>query len=176
MNILFIEDDQELKKVAEMQIRAEEHEVFGAVDLEEAQAIMDNPDLEIHAVIADHRLPDGFGVDFVIDNQEKYPHLSYVVVSACVSSENLERLKAKKIRFFPKPLLYRKVLDFLKADRMKRVLERADSRKEIEALTGKRPPPELSKKSATTTSAEAVAPSAPPPKKKSLFFRLFGRK
>jgi len=47
--------------------------------------------MEIHAVIADHRLPDGFGVDFFIDNQEKCPHLSYVVVFACVSTDNLER-------------------------------------------------------------------------------------
>ena len=66
MRILFIEDEWELNEVASEQLRSMGHQVNSMLGIEDSRRYMeDHPDTT-DLIIADHRLPDGQGVKFVI--------------------------------------------------------------------------------------------------------------
>ncbi|MGZ0654042.1 hypothetical protein ACWPKO_01070 [Coraliomargarita sp. W4R53] len=114
MNILFIEDEKELAVTGVAQLELRGYTVFPAYDIAEAQAILDDPECSVHFVITDHRLPDGLGIQFVIDMRESFPRSKCAVVSGCLTSRDIEKLEAHKIPYYHKPLLYGKVIDDLR--------------------------------------------------------------
>ena len=118
MNILFIEDEHELAMMGAAQLELKGYTVFQAFDLAQAQAILDDPDYTVHYVITDHRLPDGMGVQFVIDIQGAFSAGRCAVVSACLTSADIEKLDANEIPYYHKPLLYGNVIDDLRRRQM----------------------------------------------------------
>ena len=111
MNILFIEDDIELSKNAVFQLEGRGNTVRPVFDLVSARAVLADPEAKIQLVIADHQLPDGLGIPFVIKMKMVYPQCFFIVVSGLLTSQDMERLDEAGITYYQKPLLYGKIVD-----------------------------------------------------------------
>lgn len=110
MRILFIEDEWELNEVASEQLRVMGHQVHSMLGVVQSRRYMeDHPD-SIDVIIADHRLPDGQGVKFVIEARKANPRLKVAVVSGCLTADDIALLEQEEIHYFTKPLLYSTVL------------------------------------------------------------------
>lgn len=120
MNILFIEDEKALAETGVLQLEQRGHRVLMASGVAEGRELLADPSNEIDCVIADHRLGDGFGINFVIDAKAVNPNREYAIVSGFLSDENIADLKLHSIPYFRKPLLYSHVLDQLRKARMAR--------------------------------------------------------
>jgi DNA-binding NtrC family response regulator len=111
MNILFIEDERDLRESGVAQLEFHNYTVYPVSNLAEAREILENPSMPVHLVIADHNLPDGEGVQFVIEIKDQYPDCSFMVASGCLTSSNTKLLDESEIPYFHKPLLYGKIVD-----------------------------------------------------------------
>ena len=120
MNILFVEDETALMETAVMQLELRGYTVFPVGDLSAARAVMEDPDQTVNMVIADHRLPDGLGVHFVIEMKERFPRCEFVIVSACLIEKDINMLIEHEIPYYSKPLLYAKVVEDLRRARAMR--------------------------------------------------------
>jgi DNA-binding NtrC family response regulator len=116
MNILFIEDEKDLAVTAIAQLELKGYTVFPAYDIAGAQAVLDDPERRVDFIIADHRLPDGMGIQFLIEIKQSFPQCKCAIVSACLTDQNIETLQALKIPYYHKPLLYGKVIDELRRE------------------------------------------------------------
>jgi len=114
MNILFLEDEVELSAIGVEQLRNLGHTVYPALDLSEAREIVEENWQGLHLIIADHRLPDGAGIDYLLEVKQLYPRIKLAVVSGCLSSDDEQTLKVAEIPYFTKPLLYRQVMQKLR--------------------------------------------------------------
>ncbi|MCC5839445.1 MAG: response regulator [Opitutales bacterium] len=110
MRILFIEDEEDLSALGAEQLRSMGHEVFEAPDLETARIYLNDPTLKFHLIIADHRLPDGFGIDFLIHQTKVSPQIPSVIVSGCLTAADAALLTRMGIPYFRKPVLYSHVV------------------------------------------------------------------
>lgn len=110
MNILLVEDELELSRMAVETMEGLGHRVTAVVGVQEALEILESEDHDIGLVIADHRLPDGWGVALCLQCRVKYPSLKVAVVSGVLSPENIEMLDEYKIPYWHKPVLYSTVL------------------------------------------------------------------
>ena len=95
MNVLFIEDEKILSAGSASNGSAR---VSGdtRIYLAKARELLQS-EQKFHMVIADHRLPDGLGMQFVMAMKEQYPMVQFVVVSACLSDEDFEKLEEVQI-------------------------------------------------------------------------------
>ena len=111
MRILFIEDEVNLSALGADQLRRLGHQVWEAPNLQVARAILDDPTINIQLIIADHRLPDGFGIDFIIEEakEESLP-IPAVIVSGCLTPADIAILNRLGIPYFRKPVLYSHVI------------------------------------------------------------------
>jgi len=114
MKIVFLEDEVELNAIGVEQLRKLGHTVYPALDISEAREIIDEQWQTLHLIIADHRLPDGRGVDYLLEVKQRYPRIKLAVVSGCLSSQDEETLTMAEIPYFRKPLLYRQVMKQLR--------------------------------------------------------------
>lgn len=117
MRILFIEDERALAATGVAQLEARGHEVVPVYELESARKFMETDGNSIHMIIADQRLPDGFGIEFLISIKHQYPRCLMAVVSGCLERDEMELLSSLDIPYFHKPLLYAKVLDHLRKEK-----------------------------------------------------------
>ena len=142
MNILFIEDENELRDIGVAQLE-HRYTVYPVSNLTDARAIMNNPAMPVHLVLADHRLPDGQGVQFVIEMKEQFPKCQYVIVSGCLTTEDMEQLDEDEIPYFHKPLLYGKVVEEFRRKHLSRMLDKkVVSEEPSVAATDEAPSPE----------------------------------
>jgi len=136
MNILFIEDETELSLTGVAQLEARGYKVYPVFDLAGARAVFSDPKKQIHLVIADHRLPDGLGIQFVIEMRAQRPECEYAIVSGCLSSRDVEQLEALDIPYYHKPLLYGKVVEELRRMRtMRAPLKTKAENSEVDGTT-----------------------------------------
>lgn len=126
MNILFIEDEKDLAATGISQLELKGYTVFPAYNIEEAQAILDDPEKIIHFIITDHRLPDGLGIQFLLEMKESFPMRKCAVVSACLTDADIEHMEEHDIPYFHKPLLYAKVIDELRRIHASQAAEHPD--------------------------------------------------
>ena len=115
MNVLFIEDEEDLSASGVLQMEAHGCKVTPAYDLAEARELLESGQ-PFQLVIADHRLPDGLGVQFVAEMKVAFPAIRFVVVSGCLSDEDVARLAELDIPAHRKPLLYSKIVDALRRE------------------------------------------------------------
>jgi DNA-binding response OmpR family regulator len=110
MKILLLEDEKDLAQTGRDQLELLGHEVITAYDIAEAREVLADRSQHVHIVIADHRLPDGLGIDFVVDLREQVPEAVFTIVSGCLTDRDVDRLENLGIPYFMKPLLYSKVV------------------------------------------------------------------
>jgi CheY-like chemotaxis protein len=113
MRVLLLEDEQALNDIAAEQIRRQGHEVYTAVTIAEAEAILADPASRVDCLIADHRLPDGPGVALCVYTQKRFPRMAIGVVSACLTANDRAFLEQHGLPFWRKPVLYSKVMEVL---------------------------------------------------------------
>ena len=79
-NILIIDDEDKLRSLLSRIIRLEGFTVREASDLKTARKILekDSPDV----ILCDVKLPDGNGVDFVLESRTKYPSVEIILLTA----------------------------------------------------------------------------------------------
>lgn len=114
MNILFLEDEIELNAIGVEQLRNLGHTVHPALDLSEARGVLEENWQTLHLIIADHRLPDGAGIEYLLEVKQLYPRIKLAVVSGCLSATDEHTLQVAEIPYFTKPLLYRQVMHKLR--------------------------------------------------------------
>ena len=120
MNILFIEDESELRESGVAQLELHKYTVYPVSNLTEAREVMEDSSKHVNLVLADQSLPDGQGIQFVIEMKEQFPSCQYAIVSGCLTDGNVSLLEEKEIPYFRKPLLYGKVVEeFRRAHLMK---------------------------------------------------------
>ncbi|MEM7791464.1 MAG: response regulator [Verrucomicrobiota bacterium] len=124
MNILLIEDELSLAESAIAQMTNRGHNVLYAKDLSSANSILEREHPGIKLILADHNLPDGMGIDFVIAMKDAYPDVNSAIVSGCLTEKDTERLDLLNIPYFRKPLLYGKVLDHMRRLRAEKAASR----------------------------------------------------
>jgi DNA-binding NtrC family response regulator len=110
MNILLVEDEPELSQIASETMEGMGHKVHVVAGVEDAMAALEDKTKELDLLIADHRLPDGWGVALCLQCRVKYPEIRVAVVSGCLTPENIELLDEYKIPYWKKPILYSKVM------------------------------------------------------------------
>jgi DNA-binding NtrC family response regulator len=159
MNILFIEDERDLLDVGVAQLEQNRYHVYPVTTLKDAREIMLNPSMPVHMVLADHRLPDGQGVDFVIEMKAHFPQCIYAIVSGCLTDRNISVLVEHEIPYYHKPLLYGKVVNALRL---------------AKAMKAPAKTPEIVTED-TKTETEDVACEPVVPKRRK-WFGLFGKK
>ncbi|MGB0257322.1 MAG: response regulator [Coraliomargarita sp.] len=160
MNVLFIEDEEDLSASGVLQMETHNCKVTPAYDLAEARELLESEQL-FQLVIADHRLPDGLGIQFVAEMKELYPKVQFVVVSGCLSDEDVVRLKELGIPSYRKPLLYSKIVDKLRRELAMRAPVNISA-----------PEPAVEEPEPTAEVVQPEPEEAPAPKKKK-FFGLF---
>ncbi|GHB92545.1 hypothetical protein [Cerasicoccus arenae] len=166
MNILFLEDEVELSAIGAEQLRKLGHTIYPALDLSEARDIVDELWQTLHLIIADHRLPDGRGIDYLLEVKQLYPSIKLAVVSGCLSPDDENTLRNAKIPFFTKPLLYRQVMQKLREHYM--ITAQPPFKRQGSPPTppqrATQPPMPPSASTQDTENADPEPP-APPPKK-----------
>ena len=110
MNILLVEDEPELSVLAAETMEGMGHDVQVVSGVEDAMEALQSRGKELDLMIADHRLPDGWGVALCLQCRVKYPDIIVAVVSGCLTPENIDLLKDFKIPYWTKPVLYSTVL------------------------------------------------------------------
>ncbi len=110
MKILLIEDELEMSSLAVSQLSKLGHEVVTAHSLRDAYAIYTEQKEQLDLIIADHRMPDGPGVDFILDLSYTEEQVRLAVVSGCLTSTEKRLLEERKIPYFQKPILYSTVV------------------------------------------------------------------
>ncbi len=110
MHILLVEDEPELSRLAAVAMEDMGHQVTVVSGVEAALAQLQGKAAELDLMIADHRLPDGWGVALCVECRVKFPKLKVCVVSGCLNSENVELLEEFNIPYWRKPVLYSSVL------------------------------------------------------------------
>lgn len=110
MNILLVEDEPELSQLAAESIQNMGHKVLTVTGVQGALEALKDEKNDIGLMIADHRLPDGWGVALVLESRIKYPRLKVAVVSGVLTPENVDLLEEYNIPYWHKPVIYSKVL------------------------------------------------------------------
>jgi len=182
MNILFLEDEVELNAIGVEQLRNLGHTVFPALDLAEAREVVEDNWQTLHLIIADHRLPDGRGIDYLMEIKQRYPRIKLAVVSGCLSSTDEETLEVAEIPYFRKPLLYRQVMKVIREKYMISTRPPIPTKKPpTPPPTGfSQPAPGAAKVAASQSSgggllAASGGDAAPPPKRKGLTSVIFSK-
>ena len=155
MNILFIEDERELRESGVAQLELHRYTVYPVSNLADARAVMENPAMPVHLVLADQSLPDGQGIQFVIEMKEQFPHCMYTIVSGCLTDANTTLLDEKEIPYFRKPLLYGNVVEGF---RREHVMGAPSREVPVEALSEAA---EAAAQAAAQSAAEAVEVPSP---------------
>lgn len=115
MKILLIEDELEMSSVAVAQLTKLGHTVITAHNLRDAYLRYTEHKESLDLIIADHRLPDGPGVDFILDISYTEDQAKLAIVSGCLTGTDRRLLDERGIPFYLKPVLYSKVAnDFAK--------------------------------------------------------------
>lgn len=115
MKILLIEDELEMSSLAVGQLTKLGHEVITAHNLRDAYLRYTEHKETLDLIIADHRLPDGPGVDFILDISYTEDQAKLAIVSGCLTGTDRRLLDERGIPFYMKPVLYSKVAnDFSK--------------------------------------------------------------
>lgn len=113
MNVLLLEDEPELSAVACEQIESRGHQVFSALDIAHARAILKDDNVHIDILIADQEVPDGNGTLFAIETKSMTRGIKVVVVSGLLSSEDVKQLKSHNVDYYNKPSLYSEIVEDL---------------------------------------------------------------
>jgi len=84
LKVLYVDDQKENLTVFRITFK-KEYKVFVANNVEEAFEILNNNDINV--VLADHRMPDMTGIEFLAQVGDKFPLIYRIVISEYVNDE-----------------------------------------------------------------------------------------
>uniref|UniRef100_UPI0040499CD9 response regulator n=1 Tax=Cephaloticoccus sp. TaxID=1985742 RepID=UPI0040499CD9 len=101
--MLLIDDEQPLLDVFSAALRAQ-FAIFTANSVREAEFILHKKEFKV--VVADHLMPGGNGMSFLVRAREEYPHMQRILVSGYMKPEILLRSvnEAALFRYLLKPI------------------------------------------------------------------------
>ena len=101
--VLLIDDEQPLLEVFSAALRMQ-FEVTTANSVREAEFILHKKEFKV--VVADHLMPGGNGMSFLVRAREEYPHMQRILVSGYMKPEILLRSvnEAALFRYLLKPI------------------------------------------------------------------------
>ena len=110
VRILFVDDEPGIRAMGAEYLRMVGHDVTTAENLAQARDLLYGGTRKFHLVISDHRLPDGKGIEFVLEARQKLPEVQTTIVSGCLTDEDKMLLDTAGIKYFVKPLLFANVI------------------------------------------------------------------
>jgi DNA-binding NtrC family response regulator len=101
--VLLIDDEQPLLDVFSAALRTQ-FEISTANSVREAEFILHKKEFKV--VVADHLMPGGNGMSFLVRAREEYPHMQRILVSGYMKPEILLRSvnEAALFRYLLKPI------------------------------------------------------------------------
>ena len=101
--ILLVDDEQTLLDVFQAALEPY-FEVTTATSTRDAEAILQGR--QFHVVVADHLMPGGNGMNFLVRAREEYPHMQRILVTGYMKPEMLLRSvnEAALFRYLLKPV------------------------------------------------------------------------
>src|ERR1700730_308893 len=127
-NILIIDDEDKLRNLLSRIIRLEGYNVREASDLKTARKMLekDSPDV----ILCDVKLPDGNGVDFVLETRTRYPSVEIILLTAYGNiTDGVQAMKNGAFDYITKGDDNDKIVPLLN-----RALEKVQLQKRIEQL------------------------------------------
>lgn len=103
-SVLYV-DDEEMNLTLFQITFQEKFRIHLARDGFEALSVLEEKGDEIHVVVSDMRMPGMDGVDFITKAREKYPHLSYFILTGFPANEKVRKALQEQliINSFSKP-------------------------------------------------------------------------
>ncbi len=84
MNVLYIDDQKENLNVFRIAFR-KRYNVFVTQSTTEGWAILADNDIDV--VIADHRMPEMTGIEFLVKAKEEFPEIRTIVISEYINDQ-----------------------------------------------------------------------------------------
>ncbi|MFQ5509924.1 MAG: ATP-binding protein [Leptospirillia bacterium] len=102
--VLLVEDDDSLRKFADIALSRDGYEVVSAATVEEAMALLEQEGAHLDLVFCDVILPDGSGIELADRVRAEYPDLPLLLTSGYPEDmSDWDRIHAKHLRFIQKP-------------------------------------------------------------------------
>lgn len=112
VNILLVEDHEDSRKVLSDLLQHCGHEVMTAANVEDALRLLGH--LRFEALICDIELPDGSGLDLVVEAKRRQPWQKTVALTAHARSEEMELgLRAGFDAYLTKPFDFHQLRSIL---------------------------------------------------------------
>jgi|SRR5450631_2234955 DNA-binding response OmpR family regulator len=110
--ILIIDDERDFCKLIVMMLEREHYHVYCAFTLKEAAQLLDMEHPEI--VLLDQNLPDGTGLDFLINSHETFDDAHVIFITADPSRHLQQKVLDAGVQFLAKPFELREIRDMIR--------------------------------------------------------------
>ncbi len=110
--ILIVDDERDFCRLMMLMLQREPFQVKCAYNLKEASDVLNKEHPAI--ILLDHNLPDGTGLDFVMQRKEDIKESAIILITADTSPEMLQRAKDAGVHFLAKPFGLKKIRDIIK--------------------------------------------------------------
>lgn len=110
--ILIVDDERDFCRLMMLMLQREPFQVKCAYNLKEASELLNKEHPAI--ILLDHNLPDGTGLDFVIQRKADIMESVVVLITADTSPEMVQRAKDVGVHFLAKPFGLKKIRDIIK--------------------------------------------------------------
>ena len=127
-NILLIDDEEKLRSLLSRIIRLEGFTIFEAGNVKAGTKILEKESIDV--VLCDVKLPDGTGVDFVLQSKQKFPQIEIILLTAYGNiPDGVQAMKNGAFDYITKGDDNEKIIPLLN-----RAMEKAQLQKRIEQL------------------------------------------
>ncbi len=127
-SILIIDDEEKLRSLLARIIKLEGYMVLEAANLKKGSKIIEKENIDI--ILCDVKLPDGSGVDFIVDVKAKYPLIEIILLTAYGNiSDGVQAMKNGAFDYITKGDDNDKIIPLLS-----KAMEKVQLQKRIEQL------------------------------------------
>jgi DNA-binding NtrC family response regulator len=110
--ILIVDDERDFCRLMILMLQREPFLVRCAYSLKEASEVLNKEHPAI--ILLDHNLPDGTGLDFVMQRKAVIKESAVILITADTSPEMVQRAKDAGIQYLAKPFGLKKIRDIIK--------------------------------------------------------------
>lgn len=110
MNILYLDDDAEVVRLAVNKLTQQKHTVHAVHTIAEAMQTL-KTEKTLDLFLADPHLPCGNCMDLLMGLKTEYEKVKFCVISQSVSRAESNQLKMSEIPFYQKPVLLNKIVE-----------------------------------------------------------------
>jgi DNA-binding response OmpR family regulator len=112
--ILIVEDEGDMCLLLNILLNGEDLELDHVQNLLDADDYLQNKELP-SVIILDNKLPDGYGIDFIIYLKKKYPSVRIIMISGFDASAKDVALENGADIYLEKPFTRNQLFDSIKA-------------------------------------------------------------